>query len=634
MIAYTIAMLRPHTHLYDVTLDIDKVNSPTLDVALPVWTPGSYMVREYARHIQQFTATTPSPAAALESSAATTPSPAAAGEEAGGEGLPWRKIDKSTWRIETGGAARVRVGYQVYANELSVRTSHLDATHGFFNPATLCMYIPGRTNEPLAVRVLAPEGWRVTTGLETMNDEGGTLKVPSDSETSSFIVHRSSFAAQDYDELVDAPFECGTHGLLEFAVDGIPHRIALWGHGNEDQARLVEDTQKIVEAARDMFGGLPYAHYTFIVHLSDGRGGGLEHRNSVAMIVDRWTFRPRASYERYLSLTAHEFFHVWNVKRIRAAPLGPFDYRSENYTRQLWAMEGVTDYYTDLLLLRAGLIGPDRYLERLAEHITALQSQPGRALQSLEQSSFDAWIKHYRPDENTRNIAISYYLKGGLVALLLDLEIRHRTNSARSLDDVLRYLFERFPASGPGIPEEGGYRAAVEAVAGSSLAEFFTRYVAGTDELDYDRALGYAGLRLEWSHEQAPEDGQAPAWLGVQLKTEHGRLLISSARSDGPAYAAGVYAGDELLALDGFRVDEERLKARLAERAPGEIITLSLFRRDELLHVPVALAPAPHDKLAIVRRDDASAEQRATYAGWIGPCDDEKPSNQHLEIRD
>jgi predicted metalloprotease with PDZ domain len=476
--------------------------------------------------------------------------------------------------------------------------------------------------------VLAPQGWRVSTGLEPRIEN----QEPNGGE--QFSVLGSSFLAQNYDELVDSPFECGTHRLLEFTAGGVPHRIALWGRGNENEAQLIEDTQKIVEVAHDMFGGLPYAHYTFIVHLNDGRGGGLEHRNSVAMVVDRWTFRPRASYERYLSLTAHEFFHVWNVKRIRAAPLGPFDYRGENYTRQLWAMEGVTDYYTDLLLLRAGLIGPERYLERLAEHITTLQSQPGRALQSLEQSSFDAWIKFYRPDENTRNTAISYYLKGALVALLLDLEIRQRTGGARSLDDVLRYFFERFPASGPGIPEAGGYRAAVEAVAGGSFATFFARYIAGTNELDYDQALGYAGLRLEWSHEQAPKDGQAPAWLGVQLKTERGRLLVSSARSDGPAYAAGIYAGDELLALDSFRIDEERLKARLAERAPDQIVTLSLFRRDELLHVPVTLAAAPHDKLAIVRRDDASAEQRAIYAGWIGPWNDEKLSNQHPEMRD
>lgn len=592
MISYTIAMPRPQTHLYDVTVEIGGVAGLSLDVALPVWTPGSYMVREYARHIQQFAA------------------------RAGDRPLAWRKLDKSTWRIETGGSATVTLSYRVYAYELSVRTSHLDASHGYFNPATLCMYVPGRAAEPLAVHVEAPEGWRVTTGLAA-SDAADPRDVRDDAR---------SFVARDYDELVDSPFECGTHRLLRFDVDGITHRIALWGRGNEDEQRLVADTGAIVLAARDMFGGLPYPHYTFIVHLSSERGGGLEHRNSVSMLIGRWAFQPARSYERYLQLTAHEFFHVWNVKRIRAEPLGPFDYSRENYTRQLWEMEGVTEYYTDLLLLRAGLITPARYLELLADSIVTLQGQPGRAMQSLEQSSFDAWIKFYQPDEHTPNSAISYYLKGALVALLLDLEIRRRTEGERSLDDVLRYLYGAYPIDGPGIPEDGGYRAAVEAVAASaapegdarSFAAFFARYVAGVDELDYERALGYAGLRMDWSCERAPEQGRAPAWLGLKLKTENGRAKVSAVLSDGPAYAAGVAAGDELLALDGYRTGEDDLSARIAERSPGDQVTLALFRRDELLHITVTLAAAPYDKLAIRALDRPTAEQRRMYARWMG----------------
>ncbi|HEX5689234.1 MAG TPA: PDZ domain-containing protein, partial [Roseiflexaceae bacterium] len=469
---------------------------------------------------------------------------------------------------------------------------------------------------PHHVQVLVPKGWRVTTGLPT-NDQRQTTN--SDTAQRSAVGGRWSFVARDYDELVDSPFECGTHRLLEFAVDGIPHEIALWGHGNENEAQIVADTQKIVETARDMFGGLPYERYVFIVHLSDGRGGGLEHRNSVAMLIDRWSFQPRELYERYLGLTAHEFFHVWNVKRIRAEPLGPFDYSRENYTRQLWAMEGVTDHYTELLLLRAGLIDGPRYLEMTAEKIVALQGQPGRAVQSLEQSSFDAWIKLYRPDENTPNSAISYYLKGGLVALLLDLEIRERTGGARSLDDVLRLLYERYPIDGSGIPEDGGYRAAIEQVApGESFAELFERYIAGADELDYERALGYAGLRLDWKHDR----DKTPTWLGIRTKNDNGHVKVTHVLADGPAYAAGIYADDVLLALDGFRIDEGKLKARLAERQVGDSVTLSLFRRDELLQVPVALAGAPPDKLAIVPREDATEQQRRIYEGFIGAWQD------------
>lgn len=583
-ITYTIAMPQPHNHLYAVQITVAGLDADHTDFVLPSWTPGSYMIREYARHVQAF------------------------GAEAAGAPLPWRKIAKDAWRVATGGHAQVTVRYNVYANELTVRTSHLDGSHGYFNGTTVFMYVPGRTNEPLALDVEAPAGWQVTTGLEPRAKPAATADGT-----------RFAFSAADYDELVDCPVECGTHRLLTFEVDGIEHQIAIWGHGNEDEARIVADTKKIVEIQRDLFGGLPYRHYTFILHLADGRGG-LEHRNSVTNLVDRWTFRPARAYERFLALQSHEFFHVWNVKRIRAAPLGPFDYRSENYTRQLWAMEGITSYYDELLLVRAGLMSAERYLERLAEKILHLQSQPGRHLQSLEASSFDAWIKLYRPDENSANSSISYYLKGSLAALLLDMALRHHTGNAHSLDTVMRYLFTTYPVSGPGIPEEEGFIAAVEAVAGSGdgvYRDLFARYIAGTEELDYAHYLAYAGLRLGWSYTNG-RDGAAPAWLGLQTRSEGGRTLVSAVRADSPAASAGIYAGDELLAFDGMRIDGESLNDRLAERAPGATVTLALFRRDELLQAPVTLAPAPYDSLKLERVAQPAPLQQQIYRAWLG----------------
>ncbi|GAB4200258.1 MAG: PDZ domain-containing protein [Roseiflexaceae bacterium] len=576
-ISYTISMPQPHSHLYHVTVEVHG-SGGTLDLALPVWTPGSYMVREYARHVQEFGAA-----------------------DAAGRPLPWHKLDKTSWRVEAGASGVVRVSYKVYAFDMTVRTSHLDGSHGYFNPATLCLYVPGRIAEPLAVRIVTPPGWSVSTGLEPVATAEG----------------EASFVAQDYDELVDSPFECGTHRLLRFEVDGIPHEIALWGHGNEDEEQLVADTRQIVETARNMFGSLPYRRYLFIVHLVGGRNTGLEHRNSVSMMVDRWTFQPYTAYEHYLGLTAHEFFHVWNIKRIRPAALGPFDYSRENYTRQLWTIEGVTSYYTELLLRRAGLITAERYLELLADKILSLQSQPGRLVQSLAQSSFDAWIKLYRPDEHSINSSISYYLKGELVALLLDLEIRQRTGGARSLDDVLRYLHETYPPEEPGFPEEDGFLRAVEAATGLAGAfdDLFERWITSTEELDYAQALDHVGLLLNWGH---PGGGSAPAWLGLRARNDHGRTVVASVYAGGPAEAAGVYANDELLALDGYRIDEVRLDARLAERRPGDSVTLSLFRRDELHHVTVTLAPAPHSRLAIVPDAQATDEQIALYVGWMG----------------
>lgn len=579
-IAYALAMPRPHTHLFEVAITIDGWNEPRLDLVMPSWTPGSYLIREFARHVQDFAVTS--------------------------DGHPtlWEKSAKDAWSVHTPLNGRLKVTYRVYAHDLSVRTCHLDGTHGFANGAAVFMFVLGHTQEPVTLEVAVPQRWQVATGLEPLGGGNGIFR----------------FRARDYDELVDGPLECGTHRLLEFEVDGVPHRIALWGRGNEDEARLTEDTRAIVKAQREFFGGVPYKRYVFIHHLASGRGG-LEHRNSAVFLVDRFGFKPRAAYERFLELVSHEFFHVWNVKRVRPAPLGPFDYRRENHTRQLWTMEGVTSYYEKRFLLAAGLYSKDRFLGRIAEEISGLQSQPGRALQSLEQSSFDAWIKHYRPDENSGNTAVSYYQKGALVSMMLDLEIRALTSRKKCLDDVIKHLAHRATLDDAGFAEPDGYLAAVETVAGEhggAFRRFFERYVAGTAELDYDAALRHAGLSVVWKAEAAG-DGERAGWIGCATRTENGVLTIASVRADGPADTAGLYAGDELIALDGRRVDGARLPLRLAERAPGTTVRATVFRRDELVEVPVVLGDPPEESATIVPLERATVEQTAFREAWLSP---------------
>ncbi|WP_298403081.1 M61 family metallopeptidase [uncultured Chloroflexus sp.] len=582
MIIYTISMPAPHSHLFHVRIEIMRNETGDVLLSLPAWTPGSYMIREFARHVQEFQA---------------------ADNE--GRPLPWRKVRKDGWLVAAGTATCVVVWYKVYAFDLTVRTSHLDGTHGYFNGANVFMYVHGHTRESLTLHVDPPSGWRVTTGLAPL---------PADPA----YPHRASFQAADYDELVDCPVECGTHRVLTFSVDGVLHRIAIWGYGNEDEARLLADTQRIVEVQRRLFGELPYRDYTFILHLTDGRGGGLEHRNSATNMVDRWTFTDQ--YERYLSLTSHELFHAWNVKRLRPAALGPFDYQAENYTRLLWFVEGATSYYDDLLLVRAGLMSEERYLQKLADEIVQLQSQPGRRLQSLEQSSFDAWIKFYRPDENSINASISYYLKGSLVCWIFDMAIRARTNGERSFDDVMRYLYQRYPVEGPGIPEEGAVLAAIEAIGGSDggLRELYEQYVVGVEELDYAAALAVVGLEPHWQYRRPRHDSQPPAWLGINWRKQGERTVVASVRSDGPAYVAGVYADDELIAIDGWRVNEERLNHRLLERRPGDTVRLTLFRGDALIEVPVILAVAPYDMLSLAPVAAPTAQQVQMRAAWLG----------------
>jgi predicted metalloprotease with PDZ domain len=584
-------MPEPHSHLFRVDVELDDAAGP-VRLVMPSWTPGSYLMREFPRNVQEFAAA-----------------------DGAGTPLRWEKTDKNTWQVSAPAGGRLFASYAVYANEITVRTSHLDASHAYVNGASVFMYAEGRERGPLEVRIDAPEGWRTTTALPQRDGE-------------------PVFTAADYDELVDSPFEIGTHALFEWEMDGLPHRLAVWGRGNLDGERLVADTKKIITAEKHLFGSLPYPGYTFILHLTPGGYGGLEHKNSTSLLADRWAFRGN-EYEGFLGLVAHEFFHLWNGKRIRPAVLGPFDYTRENYTRDLWVVEGFTTYYTDLMLRRAGLITVNRYLEKLGEVISRFQALPGRAVQTLADSSFDTWIKFYRPDAHTPSAQISYYQKGGLVALLLDLKIRASTAGERSLDDVLRLLWERFGARDAGFPEGGVERVASE-VCGTNLSEFFDRALRTTEELEYGDLLAAAGLQLKTPENKETKDQKsdadsdatgdavepgatavsADAPLGMRLRGEGARTVVSNVLAGTAAHRAGVNNGDELLALDGLRVAQDSLTARVRERKPGDRITLTLFRRDELLTLEVEVEAAT-PKLRVTPVADPTAEQTALLQGWL-----------------
>jgi len=589
-IDYRVDLTERHAHLYAVEgrFPLDGITEPHLDLLLPVWTPGSYLVREFERHLQEVTAV-----------------------DDEGRALPVRKIDKATWRVERGAARAVVVRYRVYAYDLTVRSSHLDDTHGFWNGASLFLYTAQHRARPYRVTVVAPAGWQTAVGLDP--DESGR------------------FVARDYDELVDSPFEVGTHELVEFQARGKRHRIAIWGRVETPRDELTRDFGKIIDAAATLFdpaeGALPYDHYTFILLSSPNQYGGLEHARSTAILCSPYTFKPRKKYEEFLELVSHEYFHLWNVKRIRPSALGPFDYQREAYTRSLWVMEGVTSYYDRYLLVRAGLLSPERYLEKLGDELTKIRAQPGRFRQSLEESSFDAWIKLYRPDENTPNSTISYYLKGGVVALLLDLHLRARTEGARSLDDVMRALWRRYQETGAGF-EDAALQGLMEEAAGVGLTDFFDRFVRGRDELDPNAILRSVGLRArhpDEDDEEADADGKQ-GWLGAQLKEGDVGVRVAHVVAGSPAVAGGLYANDEIVALDGLRVDHAGMKERLAVRKPGTRCTLTLFRRDELRTVEVTLgAPPSDDKLEIAPHPEATEREKAAYRAWLGgdfPSDD------------
>ena len=580
--AFTVSMPRPSTHLFEVEMDVAPFARAvrTFDLCLPVWTPGSYLVRDHARHVRDMVVTGPT-----------------------GERLPLRKVEKSRWRVTVGAkGARgpFRVSYRVYAFELTVRTSHLDATHGFGNGACLFLHVEGRKGEPQLLRFRLPRGWKASVALPR---RGG------------------SFVAADYDELVDSPFECGTHRTFPFRVRGVPHTLALWGEGNEDAARLVRDLGRIVETAADLFGGLPYERYLFLVHLAEGARGGLEHRASQVCGVSPWKFRPEAAYRDVLSLFAHELFHAWNVKRIRPARLGPFDYGRESYVRDLWALEGITSYYEHLLLVRAGLEEPKHAFAAWAKDLKEHQETPGRLVQSAEEASFDTWIRFYRPDENSPNVSESYYRRGALVGLGLDLAIRGETGARRSLDDVVLSLWRRWGSRGKPYPEGAWEAAAVEA-GGDGVRSLFDRWVRGVESPPFEKLLPRVGLLLR----ERPEEGRDGAAgdvadvadLGWKTKSDTGRVVVSEVYEGRAAYAAGVSAGDELVAVDGVRADDEQMKRVVRDFPPGRRVLLHVFRLGRLVEVPVVLG-ARRPVTGEIAPDPAAGErEKEQFARWLG----------------
>lgn len=572
-IHYQVAMSQPESHLFEVTLSVQGWQDSVLNLKMPVWTPGSYLVREYAKHLQDFSADT--------------------GD--GQQQLLSCKIGKNHWQVETANTTEIRVRYRVFANELSVRTNHLDTTHGYFNGAALFFFIPSWEHQPIQVTIVPPKPeWQVTTPLRSLPGKTNT------------------FEAEDFDTLVDSPFEIGTQQLYNFDVLGKPHQLAIWGQGNANPQQIIEDTQKIIEVEAELYGGLPYDRYLFLLHLSSSGFGGLEHKNSCSLNYNRFGFRQKDKYNRFMQLVAHEFFHLWNVKRIRPKALETFNYEQECYTTSLWFSEGTTSYYDLVIPFRAKIYDARTFLDNISKEITQLQTIPGRKVQPLSESSFDAWIKLYRRDANSNNSQISYYLKGEIVSFLLDLLIRARHGNTRSLDDVMRQMWEHFGQEEIGFTPEQ-LQEVIESVAQTDLSDFFNRYIDNTDELPFDEYLEPFGLQLSRIEPEEPLPH-----LGINVKAENGKTLIQFVEAASPAAVAGIDPGDELLAIEGWRVSAEQLSDRLKDYSIGDTIEVSVFHQDELRTLPVTLGTSQASRYQIVPVHNPTEIQQQNLFGWLG----------------
>src|SRR5271157_523578 len=578
-IHYTVRVGDPSQHRGKFSIDLDRVSAPSVDLVVPSWVPGSYLIRNYSRGFRDF-------------SAHRVPE---------GTSLPVEPVDKARWRVHTGGAERLRVDYTVYGHELLTEGFDLTPDHLFLNAALCLPYVDGHVTEPATVSLEVPPDWKAVTELE----EVGTSP--------------PRFRARHYDELVDSPIDVGRPVVLTVRPAGVPHRICLCGEGGNYEATTLErDVTKIVEAAVALLGDSPLTGYTFFYHLTDRQDGGLEHETSTSCVVERTCFRPAESYRRFLSLTAHEYLHLYNVKRIRPRALQPFDYTRENYTRLLWWMEGTTDYFTYLLLRRAGLLTPTQYLEQRAGLVRDYLGTPGRDRISLEESSLIAWVDHYLPYEETPNQSVSYYLKGDLVSMCLDLEIRHQSDARASLEDVLRLLWKEHGRTGAGVEEDGILPAANRAT-GLDLAKFFDRFIRGTDEVDLPAFARYAGLVLAPKKKRPDEREKAePGDLGVAVEEEGGFARVRHAFAGRPGHAAGLTPGDEIIALNGVKVTFAGLEKALERYPAGTPADLTVFRRGYLRQVALITGVRPPTAYEFTPMDSAPESARKVYESWIG----------------
>lgn len=606
-VVYHVKLRDPGAHLYDVSCRIENPAPDGQLVSLPVWVPGSYLLREFARHVVRV------------------------GAESGGNEVAVRKLDKHTWHIAPV-SGELLVHMSVYAADRSVRGAWLDRQHAFFNGSCLFLKVEGHDKAPSIVHVdppdtlvdsadgsTAPGSWRLATGLERVTGGPGEF---------------GAFRAGSYAELIDNPVLMGDLRTIGFQAAGVPHALVLCGMEDPDHERLQADLARLCTWHIDFFGRpAPFSRYAFLARMSTEGRGGLEHKASAVLgcgleeVPGAGAPVDEAAYRRFLGLVSHEYFHAWNVKRIRPAEFVELDLSREAYTQQLWIFEGITSYYDDLALRRCGLMSVEQYLEILGQSLTRLYRTPGRRLQTLEEASFDAWIKFYRPDENTPNATISYYLKGSLVALALDLTLRSRTAGTCSLDAVMRTVWQEYGADdSPGLPR-GQFEETAARLSGLDLGSFFDQALRSTVDPPLGILLAQFGVRLQLRSAEGDADqggrpgrdeGRVRPWLGMKVQARDGRLHVSHVVADGPGQRCGVLVGDELVAIGGQRIVPDRWERLVGRLLVDKAVEIHVFRDQRLQVLPCHPVAAPRDTCYLALDGEASLESIARRNEWLG----------------
>jgi len=583
---YELHFEKPNTHLMDVTIHVTDLNGPSVEFAMPDWAPGSYAIEDYAANVQRFRAADP-----------------------GGKSLAWRKTDSETWRIELAGAGAVTVEYQVFGDLLQNNQAQYNERHVFIGGPAVWMYLVGGKERPVELTIAVPSGWKVATGMEHTSDH--------------------TFRAADFDWFADAPLEISDFAEKDFQVLGSTYHVIVHDvEGHKDFSKFTADIQKTVETMVPIMAPVaaageqaaPFKEYWFLFHIAPHTGGGLEHLNSTQINFGTdWDDTGPAGdfgtqYLLKLFVTSHEFFHAWNVKRLRPKPLGPFDYTQMVHTPSLWISEGLTSYYGSLVLERAGLVTPQQYLDGIGKLITKFEAEPGRSERSIEDTSWDTWLPRAlgQRENNLANTFYSYYDGGQVMGHILDFAIRQDTKNQKSLDDWMRLLYSRYALPKPGFEPEDAVRAASE-VAGTDISGIFRQYISGKEPIPYEKYFAYAGIAVEKKLEMDKP------WMGVDTKKgDDGHATITNVAPGSPAEAAGLDRQDAILAVDGRAVDVDGYDRALKEHKPGDTVRFTVVRFGELKEIPLTFAANPHATYTLKPMEKQTGEQKAIYNGWLG----------------
>ena len=566
-INYKLKMPNPQSHYFEVEMILEGFKEKQLELKMPVWAPGSYLVREFSKNVNQVLAFDDNKTA-----------------------IKTIKTAKNTWQLQNASKGKkIIIKYEVYAFELSVRTSFLDLTHGFVSGSGVFMYVNSHQQLPGQLEIIPYYEFKVISTALPLS----TISISSDgSKVFDFL---------NYDHLVDCPIEIGNQVEFQFMASGVKHTVAMYGDGNFDIDKLKVDMPKVIEAETQVFGENPNKDYLFIVHnVVDGQGG-LEHMNSTTLSVNRWSYSG-ADYLGFLNLVAHEYFHLWNVKRFRPIELGPFDYDKENYTSLLWVMEGFTSYYDELIMRRAGLMSQEEFISKIQNSINYVEGSVGSRVQSVAHASFDAWIKAYRPNENSSNTTMTYYSRGQIIAAVFDLMIIDKYKGKKCLDDFMRYVYVKYAKElKRGITDQE-FKQELENFLEMDLAIFYAKYIDGTEIIPYAEYFSKVGVDVIYSGSKKPS-------FGASVRQEGGNVVVKTVRSGSSAEMAGISVNDEIIACNGFRVNQGSLESTMNALKENEQVELLLSRDDVLFSVNVKIAAfeKPYFTFTTTKNEDKKA---------------------------